>query len=216
MMGLFGPEMLYRIPALLIAVTFHEYAHGRMALFWGDPTAKRQGRLTLNPISHLDPIGALMVILVGFGWARPVPVNPFNFYDQRKGMFWVSFAGIGANLIIAFIGTLIYFVYLFSSPDPLLIGGDGFIINIIYSIIVINVYLAIFNLVPLPPLDGSKIISSVLPPRYLEHYHAIEPYAPMILILLLITVLPAILRPIAFLIISVFEVLARFMVGLIF
>ncbi len=216
-MGLFGPEMLYRIPALLIAITFHEYAHGRIALAWGDNTAKREGRLTLNPISHLDPIGALMVILVGFGWARPVPVNPFNFYDQKKGMFWVSLAGIAANLIIAFVGILFFVSYMRFQPDPYLMGGPGIFVGIINWVIIINVYLAIFNLVPLPPLDGSKVLSSVLPRQYLEQYHAIEPYAPMILIFLLITgFLPMILRPIASAIISIFEMLAMFLTGLIF
>jgi Zn-dependent protease len=96
-------DLLGRIPALLIAITFHEYAHGRMAYYWGDPTAKLQGRLTLNPLAHLDPIGLLMLVIVRFGWARPVPINPFNFKDRRKGLFWVSFAGPGINLILGFL-----------------------------------------------------------------------------------------------------------------
>ncbi len=209
-----GPDLLYRIPALLIALTFHEYAHARMAYAWGDHTAKLQGRMTLNPISHLDPIGTLMVMIVGFGWARPVPVNPFNFRDQRKGMFWVSLAGPGTNLILAFAAILLLFVTTGSLPTLYRLAPPNILEGILIWIVLINVFLAIFNFVPLPPLDGSKILSSLLPRSYAQYYHSIEAYGPFILILLLVLgLLPRILLPIASFIIGVMNMLVLIITG---
>ncbi|MDO9535925.1 MAG: site-2 protease family protein [Bacillota bacterium] len=194
-----GLDLLALIPALLIALTFHEYAHARMAYFWGDPTAKNEGRLTLNPLSHLDPIGLLMLMIVRFGWAKPVPINPFNFRDRRKGLFWVSLAGPGMNLLLGFIATFILIIY----------GRTGTLLSsVLFNLIIINVFLAVFNMVPLPPLDGSKILSALLPSRCLQLYHSIEPYGPFILILLLIFGgLRLFLVPIAYLIIDIYQTL---------
>lgn len=199
------PDLLARIPALLIAITFHEYAHARMAYFWGDPTAKYEGRLTLNPLSHLDPIGLLMLIIVRFGWAKPVPINPLNFRDRKKGLFWVSLAGPGINLVLGFIATFLWVLF----------AGTGTLLNsILLNLMIYNVFLAIFNMVPLPPLDGSKILTALLPSRHLQLYYSIEPYGPFILILLLISgALISFLGPIAFFIINIYEALVLTIVG---
>ena len=197
-------ELLFRIPALLLAITFHEYAHARMAYAWGDSTAKNAGRLTLNPISHLDPLGTLMLLIVRFGWAKPVPINPANFRDQRKGLFWVSLAGPGMNLLLGLVATFLLMNFQ---------GLGPYFSALMYNIIIFNVFLAIFNVVPLPPLDGSKMLVSLLPNPYLRYYYAVEPYAPILLIsLLLFGFLPLILIPIASIIINIFSFIVSFLV----
>lgn len=197
-------DLLFRIPALLLALTFHEYAHARMAYAWGDPTAKNAGRLTLNPISHLDPLGTIMMLLVRFGWAKPVPINPMNFRDQRGGLFWVSLAGPGINLVIGLVATFLFFYF----------QGLGPVFRSLMSnIIILNIFLAVFNMIPLPPLDGSKILASMLPTPYLRVYYSIEPYAPVLLIMMLVFGLHRVfLIPIAYFIIDLFSTMARFLV----
>lgn len=180
MLGMDG-ELLYRIPALLIALTVHEYAHALVADSMGDPTPKAMGRLTLNPLAHLDPIGALMLIFVGFGWAKPVGINPSYFRKQKEGLMKVSFAGPGANLFLAFLAS---FMIAAMGKLNLLSGG-------VYTFLawtqLYNVWFAFFNLIPVPPLDGSKILMAWLPPRQAYEYQKIEPYSMYILIGLLIT-----------------------------
>lgn len=146
--------ILVAIP-LLYAVIFHELAHGYVAYLLGDSTAKQHGRLSLNPIKHLDPMGTLMLFLVGFGWAKPVPVNFGYIKDYRKGMVLVSSAGIVANLILAFLSLLLY--KLLNPPQSHLIG------NVLQIFAHINIILAAFNLIPIPPLDGSKILAGIAP-----------------------------------------------------
>jgi len=172
-------DPLIRIPALLIAITFHEYAHGKMADYLGDPTARFQGRLTLNPLEHLDPIGLLMLWLAGFGWAKPVPVNPMNFKgDKRQGMVLVAASGPGINLVLAFVALTLQYVFSIVVYNELLF-------SLAQSLVWYNIILAIFNLIPVPPLDGSKILSGILPYRYSQFYQQLEQFGPFLLIFLI-------------------------------
>lgn len=176
------------IPAILIALTFHEYMHGRVAYALGDPTPKHQGRLTLNPIRHLDPLGSILLLLVGFGWAKPVEVNPFHFKgDRGRGMLWVSLAGPGTNLVLAIAAAILW----------LLLGNYGEYVNFFLDYLFrINVVLAVFNLLPVPPLDGSKILAGLLPVSKRHIIYNVERYGTVILLLLVITgILGGILMP---------------------
>lgn len=177
-------EVATLIPAVVIALTFHEYAHAVVAYKLGDPTAKYSGRLTLNPIPHVDPIGMLMLFFAGFGWAKPVPVNPYNLNNPKRDMVLVSLAGPLSNVILAIAFALLFGVfYAF---------GSQVLVDVVYKIIWINVVLAVFNMLPIPPLDGSKILAGILPgdSTWLNY---LEQYGFIILIILLLT---GILRPI--------------------
>lgn len=167
---------------LLYSVIFHELAHGWVANKMGDPTAKWLGRLTLNPIKHLDPIGALMLLIVGFGWAKPVPVNLENIPadKRRKGLILVSAAGITANIICAFAALLLLRLI---SPEP----AAGMAGQILLLLAHINIILAAFNLIPIPPLDGSKIIMGFAPYSVTRVLNQIEPFGFFIVIGLLIS-----------------------------
>ncbi len=209
MLGLDPIVIALRIPALLIAITVHEYAHGRMALYFGDDTAMRHGRLNLNPIHHLDPIGTLMILLVGFGWAKPVPINPNNFNSYRLGMRWVSFAGPMVNFIMGFI-SLLLLTLLFNAG---LTGG--LFLQFMLVLMQLNILLAIFNLIPIPPLDGSKILMSFLSAKYLGYYRTIEQYAPIILIALILTrVLGMIIFPLYNLVVTFYTLIIGLIPGL--
>jgi len=160
-------EIATLIPAVVIALTFHEYAHAVVAYKLGDPTAKYSGRLTLNPVSHVDPIGMLMLFFAGFGWAKPVPVNPYNLRDPKRDMVLVSLAGPMSNLILAVLFSFLFRIFY--------IFGSQALIDVVYKIIWINIVLAVFNMLPIPPLDGSKILTRVIPGdnswlNYLEQY----------------------------------------------
>ncbi len=189
------------LPAVVIGLTFHEYAHGWAADRLGDRTARYHGRLTLNPVAHIDIVGLIMIFIAGFGWAKPVPVNPLNLVgDMRRSMMLVSLAGPATNLLIAVLGAV-------------LLGLGGWKIpygNEIFSkIILLNLVLAIFNLIPVPPLDGSKILAGLLPGRQ-EWLSAIENYGTLILILLLFTgVVGFIIRPIIIPLYNLLIVLAQ-------
>jgi Zn-dependent protease len=166
------------LPAVLIAVTVHEYAHALVADRLGDPTARQLGRLSLNPLVHLDVLGTLFFVLFGFGWARPVPVNPRNFADPRQGMLQVALAGPLANVTVAFaVGLLI------RAPGII----DGLWLALASMLVRINIVLAIFNLIPIPPLDGSRILASLLPLDRAQAYARIQPYGTVLLLLLLYT-----------------------------
>jgi len=171
----FDPDMIFRIPALLIALTVHEYAHARVAVFLGDPTPRYAGRLTLNPIPHLDPIGLLMLWIFRFGWAKPVPINPNNFRNFRQGVFAVSLAGPGANFVTAFICALVWAAFY---PQ---ITGVREVAKVLAWTYQYNLILAFFNLIPIPPLDGSQMVASLLPGRRAEAYERLAPYGPFIL-----------------------------------
>lgn len=175
--------ILLRIPALLIAVTFHEFAHARMAYHFGDNTARLMGRMTLNPLKHLDPIGTLMILLAGFGWAKPVPINPYNFRDYRAGLLWVSFAGPLANFCLAFVSMFIYFTLAKYALGLIPIA----LFQVIETVAAINILLGVFNLIPIPPLDGSKILTALAPRSLQGFFRQIEVYAPILLLILIIT-----------------------------
>lgn len=162
---------------LLYSVVIHEVAHGWVANRMGDPTAKWLGRLSLNPIKHLDPIGTLMLFIAGFGWAKPVPINFRNISDKRKGLIFVSSAGIIANILLAFISLL--FFHLLALPS------SGMTAVLVYYLVQINITLAALNLIPIPPLDGSKILMGIAP-RETQYFLArLEPYGFFIIIGLL-------------------------------
>lgn len=170
--------LLLAIP-LLYSVIIHELAHGWVADRMGDPTAKMAGRLTLNPLKHLDPIGTLMLFIFGFGWAKPVPVNFGYVSSTRKGLVLISSAGIVANLILAFLSVLIFRLL---SPSE-----SSTTSQIIYYMAQINIILASFNLIPIPPLDGSKILMGFSSKSFQYTLSRIEPYGFFIIIALLYT-----------------------------
>ncbi|MDD3807457.1 MAG: site-2 protease family protein [Candidatus Marinimicrobia bacterium] len=163
---------------ILIAITFHEVSHGYVAWKHGDPTAKMMGRLTLNPLVHLDPIGTLMLFLVRFGWAKPVPVDPRYFKNPKKDMLWVALAGPACNMVLAFFfGLIIRGVGLQYSAS---FTGTFLKMVLLYGLY-INLALAIFNLLPIPPLDGGRILRGLLPWRYEYIVDRLERYGPFVL-----------------------------------
>jgi len=186
-----SPDAIFQIPALLVALTVHEYGHARVAVSLGDPTPRVLGRLTLNPIPHLDAVGLLMLWIAHFGWAKPVPVNPSNLRHGKTGMLLVSLAGPAFNLMTAVICMVLYF--LLATMQLMTIE----VAKVIQWMYVFNLGLAVFNLIPLPPLDGSKIVSSLLPTRTAYSYEQIAPYGPIILIALVyIGIVGAVISPI--------------------
>lgn len=169
-------SILVTLPIILLSLTVHEYAHAAVANALGDPTARWQGRLTLNPLAHLDVFGTLTLILTQrFGWAKPVPINPAYFKDWRRGMMLVGAAGPLANVALAF---LLAVPLRLGVPMPYALG------RLVVSGIIINLGLAAFNLIPIPPLDGSRLLLGMLRGRNLYVYHQLESYGSFILLLL--------------------------------
>ena len=178
-----------RAITLIIAFTIHEFAHAWSADQFGDSTPRINGRLTLNPLSHLDPIGSLMLLLVGFGWAKPVPVNPYTLRSySRSALMWVSLAGPLSNFLLALLSAVPFQVGLltwndvyasFSAPSAILPTPAGFL----FDFMTINLVLALFNMIPIPPLDGDKIADFFMPDSWRRATARIRPYGPMILIL---------------------------------
>jgi Zn-dependent protease len=180
----FFQTLILMVPALLLAVTVHEVAHGFVADRLGDPTARIAGRLTLNPLPHIDPLGAIAFVLAGFGWAKPVPVNPYNLRHPVRDMVWVATAGPASNFVTAFMG-LIALVFVRRSLDaPFIAEPLAGMLSYVYSF---NLALAIFNLIPLPPLDGGHFLPYLFPRRSWALLRQLEQYGPFILLLLLIT-----------------------------
>ncbi len=166
------PEvLLLLVPVLLFALCFHEFAHAWVAYKLGDPTAKRSGRLTLNPLAHLDPMGTMMILFVGFGWAKPVPVDSRYLRNPRIDMMKVAFAGPAANLLLAFIGgTIIRFQ---------IVSGSLILMLVLFT--QINIMLAVFNMIPIPPLDGSQIFSGLMVRKKPDLVMKLQMYGPQIL-----------------------------------
>ncbi len=180
----FLQALVLKVPALLLAVTVHELAHGWIADRLGDPTARRQGRLTLNPLPHIDPIGALAFVLAGFGWAKPVPVNAANLRHPVRDMAWVAAAGPVSNLAVAFVGLVAFVVIRRVEAVPFITEPLGGILLYVYQF---NLVLAIFNLIPLPPLDGGHFLPYFFPRGSWALLHQLEQYGPFLLLLLVIT-----------------------------
>ncbi len=178
-------SLLLSIPPILFALSFHEYAHGWMANRLGDPTAKNEGRLTLNPLAHLDPLGTLMIVILHFGWAKPVPVNPYNLADPKKDMLKIALAGPVSNVLMAAATGML--IRLMQGMGMRVDNSFfGFFQYMLYFLVMINLVLAIFNMIPVPPLDGSKILFGLLPAEYEESFLRYESKGPIILLGLVI------------------------------
>ncbi len=178
-------DTLIWLPAILIGLTFHEFAHGWVANSLGDSTPAQQGRLTLNPLPHIDWLGFIMLIFFKFGWAKPVQVNPRNFHNisMKTGMMLVSLAGPAMNLFLALISMVAIKVLIPLQNTAWVAVLAPLLVPLVY----INLILAAFNLIPLPPLDGSKILAGLLPDSGAKVLYSLEPYGPLILLLLIAT-----------------------------
>jgi Zn-dependent protease len=183
------PTLISRIITLLIAFTLHEFAHAATATALGDSTPQRNGRLTLNPLAHLDPMGTIMLLFAGFGWAKPVPVNPYAVNRKTKaGMMLVSIAGPASNLVMAAAAALplrFGWVALTGTTGNILTSPGDFLLEFLF----VNLALFLFNLIPLAPLDGEKVITFFLPDHWVEVYDRVRPYSPLIL-LAIVFILP--------------------------
>ncbi|MBW1635783.1 MAG: site-2 protease family protein [Deltaproteobacteria bacterium] len=187
-MNTFITQLIILAPPLLLALTFHEFAHGYVAYRLGDPTAKNEGRLTLNPIKHLDPIGTIAFFFIKFGWAKPVPVNPAYFKNPKKDMLWVALAGPATNLVLAVISAVVTklvwalasFISYSTIAEAILVPLNSMLIASVW----INLVLCIFNFLPIPPLDGSRILAGILPDDLARSYQQVERYGFIIILVL--------------------------------
>ncbi|MBN1618819.1 site-2 protease family protein [Candidatus Dojkabacteria bacterium] len=183
--------IIFSIPTLLISSSVHEFAHAWTAYKLGDYTARAEGRMTLNPLAHIDPIGLLLMIFVRFGWSKPVPVNEYNFKRPVLGMALTALAGPVSNLILAIIAALIYRVLplgdIYSTTQT---ASQNFISIVLLVFIIVNLSLTIFNLIPLPPLDGHKIVRALLPSGIRYYWETLENYGSWILMLIFLPFSP--------------------------
>lgn len=191
----FLAQLLIFLPSIIIALTFHEYAHAWVAYKLGDPTAKAEGRLTLNPLAHLDPLGTMVLILFRFGWGKPVPINEYNFQNPVVGTALTSLAGPMTNLVLALVGTVAFNLFVGISP----------ILNaMLLYFVLINILLMMFNLLPIPPLDGHKIVRAILPETLRYRWELLEAYSPFILIgTLFIIIYTGILQTVMFTVLEI-------------
>ena len=171
-------DMIFLLPAVLIALTVHEFAHAYTSFRLGDPTPKYQGRLTLNPVAHIDPMGLLMLVFFRFGWGKAVQVDPRYYGNRRQGTMLVSLAGPASNIVLAFFILILYFFF----------NQVNFVGTLLLRTFELNIILAVFNLLPIPPLDGSKILASLLPPHLSYKYsNFLGQYGFVVIILLVVT-----------------------------
>jgi Zn-dependent protease len=176
--------LILRIPVILIALTIHEYAHGYIAWRKGDNTAKQAGRLTFNPIAHLDVLGTIMLFFGPFGWAKPVPVNPYNFDNPKRDMIYVGAAGPVSNILLALV---FGFLFRFLHSSGAVASLSPMFLIFLQLCILINLGLSFFNLIPVPPLDGSNILMGFLPQDKVVSYLKYVRYAPQVFIFLIMT-----------------------------
>jgi Zn-dependent protease len=179
-------EIVMRLVIILPALTWHEFAHAYAADKLGDPTPRQMGRLTLNPIAHIDPIGTIILpVFLHFGWAKPVPINPLNFRSPERGSLITSAAGPAANLVQAIVAGLALRVMLAAVPTGWALGhrqGAEIVVGLLFALTSVNVMLAIFNLIPLGPLDGHHILEALLPYPHLQAYRQLNQYGFVVLI----------------------------------
>jgi Zn-dependent protease len=187
-MNEFITELIILAPPLLFALTFHEFAHGFIAYRLGDPTARDAGRLTLNPLKHLDPLGTIAFFFIKFGWAKPVPVNPSYFQNPKKDMLWVALAGPVTNLALAVISAILTkATWALASILPYSSAAEAILVplnSMLIASVWINLVLCIFNFLPIPPLDGSRILMGLLPNHLALSYMRIERFGFIIIIVL--------------------------------
>ena len=195
-------EMVAGLPGLIMALALHEYAHAWAAVKMGDFTPKMMGRLTLNPMAHIDPIGIVVLLIARFGWAKPVVINPHNFRDRKKGEILVALAGPAMNFLLAFLslGVMIFLTHRMRMEMSYGLRA------VLWLIVVYNINFGIFNMIPLPPLDGSRILMAVLPYEMQYRFAALERYSMIIFIIFIATpILGYILVPIAQFLLSLFS-----------
>ena len=207
---------LLTLPAILLAISMHEFAHGFVSAKLGDPTPRATGRLSFNPLAHIDWVGALCLFFFGFGWAKPVQIDPRYYKHKKLGIILVSLAGVIMNFILAFLLTFVC-ALMIRFVGPLVPETEGAVraYNILYMMVyygvTINIGLGVFNLIPIPPLDGSKVLFAVLPNKYYNFILKYERYGMIILVLLLFTdVLTYILTPCSNFIFNLFAQAASF------
>jgi len=191
------PSIIISLFVVLFAITIHEAAHGLAAYKMGDPTAYSMGRVTLNPIAHIDPFGTIvlpvLMVIMGappFGWAKPVPVNPYNLKNPRRDNLIISATGPLSNLTVALLAFIL--IQILKAANPNMLYGDytsllSGLFMILYYFVLINVILAVFNMIPIPPLDGSGVLMGFLTPEAAQKYERIQPYGFFIVLLLLMT-----------------------------
>jgi len=173
-------------PPILLALTFHEFAHAYVANRLGDTTAKDAGRLTLNPLAHLDLVGTIMVFLIHIGWAKPVPVNPLNFTNPKKDLLWVSLAGPASNILLALIAGILCRFFDVQYLKPSHFSVLEIVKFMLAFSVIINLTLAFFNIIPIPPLDGSKILAGIIPAKYEFLFAPFLQYGHFLLLILIV------------------------------